>query len=227
VSHELRTPIASIKLYLRLLTLRPEKEAAYLDRLNRETNRLEHIIEDLLQLSRIDQGRTQLKLTPTNFNWLARQFVTDRAPLAEERGLKMILKPKSGLPLVQADEMLLGQALSILLTNALNYTPSGGYIEIHTRTRQIDKSRWAGLSVQDNGPGIPPDEASRLFQRFFRGKVGRESGAPGTGLGLAIAKQIIEWHGGHIEVASNGIPGEGVTFTIWLPVGASATKLIG
>lgn len=218
VSHELRTPIASIKLYLRLLTLRPEKEAAYLDRLNRETNRLEHIIEDLLQLSRMDQGNTQLNLVPTDFNKLARQFVIDRKPLAEERGLKLSLKPKTKLPVVYSDEMLLGQALSILLTNALNYTPSGGRVEIRIHTRRSEKKQWAGLSVRDTGPGIPPSEASRLFQRFFRGKVGQDSGAPGTGLGLAIAKQIVEWHGGTIEVASSGIIGAGATFTIWLPV---------
>lgn len=218
VSHELRTPIASIKLYLRLLTLRPDKEAAYLDRLNRETNRLEHIIEDLLQLSRMDQGSTQLNLVPTDFNKLARQFVTDRKPLAEERGLKLIFKPRSRLPVVYCDEMLLGQALSSLMTNALNYTPAGGQVEIRVRTRQVNTIQWAGLSVQDTGPGVPPGEMSRLFQRFFRGKVGQESGAHGTGLGLAIAKQIVEWHGGEIEVASKGIIGAGATFTIWLPV---------
>ena len=215
VSHELRTPIASIKLYLRLLTLRPEKEATYLERLDRETNRLEHIIEDLLQLSRMDQGRAQLKLSPTDLNNMARQFVTDRALLAKERGLKLTFKPRTELPIVQTDEMLFGQALSVLLTNAMNYTPEGGQVTISTRTRRIKKKRWAGLSVRDTGPGIPDEDLSHLFQRFFRGKAGRESGKPGTGLGLAIAKQIVEWHHGQIEVSNAEA---GTAFTIWMPI---------
>ncbi|MBN1428576.1 MAG: GAF domain-containing protein [Anaerolineae bacterium] len=218
VSHELRTPIASIKLYLRLLTLRPDKKLTYLERLDRETNRLEHIIEDLLQLSRMDQGRTQLNLVPTDFNRLARQFVTDREPLARERGLKLFFKANAELPIAQADEMLFGQALSVLLTNALNYTPAGGRISISTRTRRFEGKQWVGLSVRDTGPGIHPEDASRLFQRFFRGKVGRESGMPGTGLGLAIAKQIVEWHHGRIEITSANRSGKGAVFTIWIPI---------
>ncbi|MBN1311740.1 MAG: PAS domain S-box protein [Anaerolineae bacterium] len=218
VSHELRTPIASIKLYLRLLTLKPEKEATYLDRLDRETIRLEYIIEDLLQLSRMDQGRTWLKLSPTDLNRLAQQFVIDREVLAKDRGLKLTFKPKAELPTVQTDEMLLGQALSILLTNALNYTPSGGKVTISTQSRRFEKKRWAGLSVRDTGLGIPPEDLPQLFQRFFRGKVGRSSGMPGTGLGLAIAKQIVDWHHGQIEVISNNDSRTGTVFTIWIPV---------
>lgn len=75
-----------------------------------------------------------------------------------------------------------------------------------------------GLEVSDSGPGIPPDEQPHIFERFFRGRVGRESGVPGTGLGLANARQIAQWHGGWIEVTSTGTPGQGATFTLWLPL---------
>ena len=122
------------------------------------------------------------------------------------------------LPPVMADEGLLGQALSVLLTNALNYTPSGGTVTIGTSERKVGSKRWAGFSVSDTGPGIAESERPQLFQRFYRGSVGRASGAPGTGLGLVIAKEIVERHAGVIEIASEGIPGRGTTFSVWLPV---------
>jgi signal transduction histidine kinase len=84
--------------------------------------------------------------------------------------------------------------------------------------QRFQGEQWVGFSVADTGPGIPPDEQAQLFSRFFRGMVGRESGMPGTGLGLAIAKQIVDLHAGRIEVASEGVPGRGTTFSVWLPV---------
>lgn len=82
---------------------------------------------------------------------------------------------------------------------------------------------WTGLRVSDTGPGIEPDEQSRLFERFFRGKSGRESGVPGTGLGLAIVKEIVDRHSGRIEIESEGVPGKGTAFTVWLPAIDGAT----
>jgi signal transduction histidine kinase len=108
--------------------------------------------------------------------------------------------------------------VSILLTNALNYTPAGGHITIRSDRRQQPEQQWVGFQVQDTGLGITPADQNHLFERFFRGKVGQNSGAPGTGLGLAIAKEIMTRHDGCIEVQSSGIPGEGTTFTVWLPV---------
>jgi signal transduction histidine kinase len=219
VSHELRTPISSLKLYHGLLkTALPHKRDEYLVTLRRETNRLERIIEDLLRLSRLDQGRVALKLAPVDLNALADQYVADRAPLAEERGLSLSLDQAPDLPPVHADEGMLGQTLSVLLTNALNYTPVGGRVVVSTWVCQREGEACTGFSVSDTGPGIPPEEQSRLFQRFFRGAAGRESGQPGTGLGLAIAKEIVTRHHGWIEVVSEGVPGEGATFSVWLPV---------
>jgi signal transduction histidine kinase len=117
-----------------------------------------------------------------------------------------------------ADVGLLGQVLSILLTNAISYTPSGGHVIVRTHTRQKEDDRWVGFSVSDSGPGISPEEQRQLFVRFFRGGAGRKSGIPGTGLGLAIAQEIINRHGGTIEVESDAIPGHGATFSVWIPI---------
>ncbi len=218
VSHELRTPITSLKLSHRLLEMDPAGREKYMGRLGREINRLDALIEDLLRLSRLDQGRVELNLQPVDLNALAVQYVNDRTPLAESHDLTLLFEEVPDLPQVQTDEGLIGQTLSILLTNALNYTPAGGRVTVRTQAQELNGDRWVGVSVSDTGPGITPDDQPHLFERFYRGQAGRSSGAPGTGLGLAIAKEIVERHHGRIEVQSEGVPGQGATFTIWLPV---------
>jgi PAS domain S-box-containing protein len=220
VSHELRTPISSIKLYLYLMHREPGKLETYMARLKRETVRLEHIIDDLLFLSRLDQDQITLTLAPVNLNDLADEYVTDRQVLADTRKLALTFTGEPDLPLVQADAGLLGQALSVLLTNALSYTPAGGLIEVCTQQRTIGDHQWVGMSVGDTGPGIPAEELPHLFDRFYRGSVGSESGTPGTGLGLALLKEIVERHGGTIEITSTAAIDQGARFTIWLPASA-------
>jgi signal transduction histidine kinase len=99
----------------------------------------------------------------------------------------------------------------------MNYTPSGGSITIEAAAIERGGKRGAALSIQDTGPGIKPEEMPRLFERFYRGSAARTSAVPGTGLGLAIAQEIVERHGGYLDVTSTGIVGEGARFTIWLP----------
>lgn len=217
VSHELRTPITNLKLRQHLIKSQPARHEAHLGVMSREIDRLEDIIEDLLYLSRLDQGRMMFTPTQINLNDLVRQYVTDRVPLAESRGLRMGFVAAPDLPPVNADTGLWGQALSALLTNALNYTPSGGEVEVCTGVHEWDGQRWVGVSVRDTGPGIPPEERPRLFERFFRGRAGQETGTPGTGLGLAIVQEIVDIHGGRVEVTSNGQAGSGSIFSIWLP----------
>lgn len=217
VLHELRTPITNLKLTYELLTLNPEKVNVYVARLRRETNRLESIVEGLLRLSYLDYGRKEITSTPVDLNSLVSQYIADRVPMAESRGLTLSLDTASHLPPLYADEVLLEQALSVLLTNALNYTPTGGQVSVITEARQFEGKDWVAVSVSDTGPGIPPNEQPHLFERFYRGKVGHDSGMPGIGLGLAIAKEIVERHHGQIEVNSEGMPGRGATFTLWLP----------
>ncbi|GEM_PF-1293475 len=217
VSHELRTPITGLKLNHRLLEVDPGNRAIYAARIGREIDRLNLIVEGLLRLSRLDQGRQELHLAPLDLNMLGAQYVLDRMPLAESRGLALTFEGAPELAPVQADQELLGQALSVLLTNALAYTPAGGAVTVFTDVRHSNGECWAGLGVRDTGPGIAPDEQSRLFERFFRGRAGVESREPGTGLGLSIAHEIVERHRGSIEVYSEGVPGQGTRFTIWLP----------
>ncbi|NDJ75878.1 MAG: HAMP domain-containing histidine kinase, partial [Chloroflexi bacterium] len=218
VSHELRTPITGLIMRQYLLRRQPHNLEQHLGVIERETRRLEHTIEDLLRLSRLDQERVDVNLAPVDLNQLVEEYVFDRKMLAEQQGLTLSYAGQASLPPVLADAGLLGQALSIVLTNALNYTPPGGDVRIRTWTQHSEGQDWAGFSVSDTGPGIPPNEQDRLFERFFRGSVGRESQTPGTGLGLAIAKAIADRHNGHITVESEGIPGRGTTFSIWLPV---------
>jgi two-component system sensor histidine kinase BaeS len=116
------------------------------------------------------------------------------------------------------DDTTIEQALSNLLTNALNYTPKGGEVTVRTMSRRRENRDWVGFSVRDNGPGINEEDLPHLFDRFYRGQAGLQSGAPGTGLGLSIVKQVVEHHGGRIEVA-NSTNGHGAVFTVWLPVG--------
>jgi signal transduction histidine kinase len=218
VSHELRTPITSIKLYHGLLTHKPEEHDVYLPVLARETDRLEKLIEDLLALSRLDQERADFHLTQIDINALVQAYTSDRTVLAESKEVNLTFEREADLPKIEADPNLLGQVLSILLTNAFSYTPKGGQVVVSTHQRQTDGQHWVGFSVSDTGPGIPPEEQEQLFTRFFRGKAGRQSGVSGTGLGLAIAKEIVDRHQGQIKVESAGKLGQGTTFSVWLPV---------
>ncbi len=215
VSHELRTPIANVKLYISLLTRgKPEKYDDYLQTLRREAARLEKLIEDLLDLSRLDLGRQPIVLVPTDVNQLAAQLIADRTALAAGRQLLIDYRADSPLALALTDPAMLNQVVSNLLTNAINYTPPGGLITVTTAARERDEQTWITITIQDTGPGISPHDRAHLFERFYRGESGRKSGAPGTGLGLAISAQIMNKLGGAITVDSQ--PGEGAAFAVWL-----------
>lgn len=219
VSHELRTPLSSIIINHEMLVQDPANQALYIGRLKRETERLRMLIEDLLRLSRLDQGRVHLSLEAIDINRLLQIYVTDRTPLAQQRAIHLTCETHPDLPPVMADREQIGQVISILLTNALNYIQVGGEVALIAQAGE----GWVGFAVKDNGPGILPEEFPNLFTRFFRGTAGKASGAPGTGLGLAIAKEIIERHHGRIEVDST--PNQGTTFKVWLPNGATGLVL--
>ena len=224
VSHELRTPITSLRLNHNLLKRDPG-EPKYLDRFDREITRLNELIEDLLRLSRLDQGQVELNIEPVDLNDLFAETAQDRVVLAESHDLELVvIRQEANIPLVQADANLLGQVLSVLLTNAIHYTPAGGVIEVRAVHEERDGASWAGFHVRDDGLGISSNDLPHLFERFYRGKVGRKSGAPGTGLGLSIASEIVKRHHGHIDVESKGVPGEGTTFTVWLPAVIGSVK---
>jgi PAS domain S-box-containing protein len=215
VSHELRTPITNIKLHHELLEQNPEKKEIYLGRLMRETDRLQMIVEHLLFLSRLHHEQVY-RFAPTDLNAIAGELVADRQLLAQENDLTLVFEGTEGLPLVKADKALIARVLSILLTNAFDYTPPGGRIAVNMYLNQENGTPWIGLRIADTGLGIDGEDHKQLFERFARGKAAAELNVPGTGLGLAIAKEIVDRHGGVIEVESDGIPGKGSAFTLWL-----------
>ena len=215
VSHELRTPLANVKLYLELLERgRPDKHDQYMQTLKRETARLEKLITDLLDLSRLDLGTIPLLLGPTDLNALVTELLVDRVALAADRGLTLDHQPAASLPPALADPAMIAQALSNLIANALNYTPRGGHVTLGTDVRSRENRDWITFTVRDGGPGISNADRPHIFERLYRGEAGRRSGLPGTGLGLAICKEIVDRLGGHISVESE--PGQGAAFTVWL-----------
>lgn len=219
VSHELRTPLTNIRLYLDLLrhTEYDQRAGRYIETLSRESERLSSLIEDLLSLSRLEVDAIPINSEPVDLNQLLSALGEDRSKLASQYGLELRIECEANVPPALGDWKLLSQVFSNLLTNALNYTPKGGSVIIRTRKETTEKGVWAITEFIDSGYGISPSEQPLIFERFFRGQAAKPANGAGTGLGLAICKEISELHGGKITVESAGIPGQGSTFTVWLP----------
>lgn len=215
VSHELNTPINNIKMYLHLLEKgKPEKRPDYMRTLNQEAVRLHKMIEDLLDISRLDMGTTEFHFAATDVNQLAGNVVTHCRAEALERGLALNLELLPEVGRANLDAGLITQALNNVLTNALQYTPLGGAIVCSTASRRFADRNWLTISIKNSGPGIAADELPHLGERFYRGRAARNFKVPGTGLGLALVKEIIDRHGGRLTIDSE--PDHGVDFTLWL-----------
>ncbi|MBN1979775.1 MAG: GAF domain-containing protein [Anaerolineae bacterium] len=227
VSHELRTPITTIKLYAALMRRSsPQKMREYLDMLTQEADRQAKLVEDILQISRIEAARLEMEAHPTNLNELAAEIVASRQTAAQERGLTLKCQVVEPGPQALVDPNRIMQVLNSLVTNAIDYTTAGGEVLVSVKEEATDSRAWAVLTVADTGIGISEEELPHIFDRFFRGEHPRLMGVPGTGLGLAISRDIVELHGGKITVES--AVGAGSTFAVWLPVaqaedGASAS----
>ena len=213
VSHELRTPVANLKLYLTLLREgRPDRREQYLATMEYETNRLARLIEDVLDMSRLDASRSfELLAQPVLLNELVELVSGSYQPMAEARSITIEPDLATGLPSVAGDASQLQQVLVNLLGNAINYTHSGD--RLYVRTSQPDAATVC-LRVEDHGPGIQPEDVPHIFERFYRGSGQERIPVSGTGLGLAIVKEIVERHGGRIEVET--AIGVGTTFSVYL-----------
>jgi len=217
VSHDLRTPVTTIKLYAALMQRSPpEKWEEYLNALTQEADRQAQLVEDILQISRIDTGQLEIKPWPTSLNALTKEAVANRQALAQDRGLVLEHRPAELGPAALVDPERMMQVLNNLVENAIYYTPAGGEIVVSTSKEEMEGRVWATVTVADTGIGIPEEELPHIFKRFFRGEKPRMTQISGTGLGLAIVKEIVELHGGRVIVESQA--DAGTTFTIWLPL---------
>lgn len=217
VSHELRNPLATIRAHVD--TLRGEGGEApseadrsrYLAVLNRETDRLSSLVDELLTLASADTGQIQLDIGPVNADEVATQVHDAMAPLAwRERHIRLLCNT-DGAPVVRADRGRLGQVLMNLVRNAIIHTPEGGMVAIEVKPTETGPVE---MIVSDTGPGIPPEELEKIFERFYRADASRTRATGGFGLGLAIAREMVDAMGGRISVEST--PGQGSRFTVTL-----------
>ena len=212
-SHELRTPLTVILTQVELALSRPREAAAYresLEACGRAATRMKSLVDDLLTLARADSGKLELRLEPIDLARITDGSVALLQPLAHERGVR-ILREISPAPL-DGDPERLGQVITNLVSNAIQYTQPGGKVVISTR---CDGSS-ATLSVEDTGVGIPERDLPLVFDRFHRVDSARSRGSGGSGLGLAICQSIVEAHGGAIAVAST--LDRGSRFTVTIPM---------
>jgi len=213
VSHELRTPLTSIRAMVETLEAGAIEDetikANFLARIVGEVDRLNALVEDLLDLARLEAGRTTLDYTTVDPVELVRQGADRLRPQIDRAQLTMEVFADERLQPINVDRVRMEQVLINLVHNAIKFTPAGGSIELQVR----QDSGETTIEVEDTGVGIPPAEQLRLFERFYKSDKARRS--EGTGLGLAIAKHIVQAHGGTISVEST--VGEGSTFRIVIP----------
>jgi PAS domain S-box-containing protein len=221
VSHELRTPMTSIKGYVDLLLMGAtgdlsEQQRHFLEIVQENTQRLAILVNDLLDISRIEANRVKLVLQPLDLRQLAEDGIGDLVERSEkaDKRLELNLEVSSDLPRVTGDPDRVRQILAGLLDNAYHYTPQSGRITL--RARQLGDE--VQVDVQDSGIGIPVEEQEHVFERFYRGENPLVLEISGTGLGLSIVRHLVEMHAGRIWLQSAGIPGEGTTFSFTLPV---------
>jgi signal transduction histidine kinase len=215
VVHELRTPMTSIVGYSKILLtsedLAPAAQKSFLEIIHREAARLGRIVNEFLDLARLESGRARLKREPVNMEQLARESVMQLLPEANARGVAMHLHADAYLPPVGGDREGLKQVLVNLLRNAIKYNRQGGRVDV---SLGLYSGRFC-TSVTDTGLGIAAENLPHVFDKFYRVERDQDL-AKGAGLGLAIVKQIVESHGGRIWVESK--PNVGSTFTFTLPV---------
>ncbi|SMC88266.1 sensor histidine kinase [Kibdelosporangium aridum] len=209
-SHELRTPLTTIRGWAELQRVsgEPELAAKALSRIEKEANRMNLLVDQLLELSRLDLNRT-IRREPVDVRRIAAEIVADCSALLTNRAITLDAPAEM---IVNGDETLLRHVLANLISNAVRHTPDGTPITISVHGNRV--------SVADEGPGMPPETAARVFERFYRAE-NRASDVGGSGLGLAIARGIVQAHGGEITVTTQ--LGKGSTFTVELPTVSSSS----
>jgi len=222
VSHELRTPLSLIKGYVETLLdgarNHPEVAERFLKIIERNTNRLDLLIQDLLTISALESGRMKLNLQPVDVRSVAEKVLADLHGKAENKHVTLA-NTLPAMP-VRADPNRLDQVFANLVDNAIKYGRTNGKVTVGGR--KLDNGQ-VEIFVQDDGPGIPPEALYRVFERFYRVDKARSRDQGGTGLGLSIVKHIVHAHGG--EVWARSEVGKGATFFFTLPENAQAELL--
>jgi PAS domain S-box-containing protein len=220
VSHELRTPMTSIKGFVDLMLMGAsgdlnDEQRHFLDIVRTNTHRLEILVNDLLDISRIEAGKASLVFKDLDVHQLLMEmelYLQQRGQ-EESKSMQFRFQAPEKLPTIWGDLERVRQIMANIVENSFAYTPEGGLIEVSAR--QVDGQ--VEIEVRDNGMGISLEEQERIFERFYRGEQSLIMGVSGTGLGLAIVLNLVEMHQGRIWVTSEGIPGKGTTFTVSLP----------
>jgi two-component system phosphate regulon sensor histidine kinase PhoR len=214
VSHELRTPLTAIRGYVEALSERDttaEDRGRFVEIVARHTLRMERLVKDLLRLARLDAGQETLDVTACDLRAVIGGVVADLAPTAEARHQRIETAVPDDVQAVRGDPAKLHDALRNLVANAITYSPERSTVRVEVAT--IDHT--IAIAVSDEGPGIPDEDLSRVFERFYRVDKSRARDPGGTGLGLAIVKHLVSLHGGEVR-AENRREG-GARFTITLP----------
>ncbi|MBM3270977.1 MAG: response regulator [Candidatus Sericytochromatia bacterium] len=219
VSHELRTPVATIMGFGDILEDElagplTEHQRQCLRQMQTATRRLSSLIDDLLDLNRIQAGKFKLDPRPMLVSEVMEEAIAMLEPLADHKAIRLVADLPEGLPVILADEGRISQVVVNLLSNAIKFTPDGGEVRLRSF---LDNDRLC-CEVADSGIGISDQDLPRLFKRFAQLDVGATRRVKGTGLGLSISKSLVEAHGGEINVES--ALGRGSCFRFWLPVEA-------
>lgn len=216
VSHELRTPLSIFRGYLETLLDDPHQPPGELLRIleimERHSNRLNALVEDVLSLARLESSGMELNLSEIDLPDFLHGIMRDWEKRFAAKKLKSHLNFPGTLPHLRADETRLQELIYNLLDNAVKYSEAGGTVFL----RAEPEGELVRISVADQGPGIPPDDLPRIFERFYRADKSRSGEQPGTGLGLSIVKHIAQLHGGSVDAQSKF--GNGTTISVLLPV---------
>ena len=225
VSHELRTPLTNVRSYAETLLdaggeIPQETANSFLDIIITETDRMTHIVQDLLTLSRLDAGDAELVLSRFPFGDAIESVARANALNAKQRGHELTYEPPESLPLIVGDRSRLEQVMMNIIGNAVKYTPDGGHIRITAGS--TEGLVW--MEVCDDGIGIPDKDREHIFDRFYRVDKARSRESGGTGLGLSIALEIVQRHQGRLTLAPH--EGPGTTVRLELPVGGPDSGIL-
>jgi PAS domain S-box-containing protein len=224
VTHEIRTPLATVRGFAQILlkgAIPEAKAREFLEIISRQSNRLVNLVNDFLDITRIESGRQVITRGPVEMEKLVQGVLTDLKPLADEKSIALDYEPPPlPVPEILVDRNLIEQVLINLVSNAIKYSPKGAWARVSLRTEK----GFLRVDVKDNGLGIPREALPRLFEKFYRVRSDDRKDIIGTGLGLSLVKQIIQVHEGTVSVESEHGAGSTFTFTLPLKV-AGATEL--